>query len=222
MRYSLDQIMVLIKSKNCFLLLMCLLVFQCCTPPVQFGEPQPTGENNLDAFPDKLQGQFLNVADSSVLTIGKDLMVQHYHSLIAESRKDLDTLYKLVNDSTIVNRDTNDSTRVMVTADTVRGYIDVYDTLFHISEKNVLRKFKGYYFLNVAYSESWEVQMLNLSNQKLSLGKIPSKEGMEKIKSISEAAVDTSKGNVELTKDEFKEFIKQGGFYITSEFVRVK
>jgi len=214
--------LLMMKSKNCFLLLIGLIFFQCCTPPVQFSEPQPVGENNLETFPEKLQGQFLNEADSSVLTIGKDLMVQHYHSLIAESKKDLDTLYKLVNDSTIVNRETHDSSRVSLTADTVRGHIDVYDTLFHISEKNVLRKFKGYYFLNTAYGISWEVQMLDIHKQRITLGKIPSKEGMEKLKAISSADADSSNGNVQLTRDEFREFIKQGGFYITDEFVRIK
>src|SRR6185295_5481031 len=196
------------KRKNCFLFLIGFLFFQCCSPPVQFGEPQPAGEKDLEAFPEKLQGQFLNEADSSTLTIGKEMMVQHYHSQLVKSRKNLDSLFQLINDSTLINRDTHEQSRVTLVGDTIRGYIEVNDTLFHISEKNVLRKFKGYYFLNIAYMESWEVKMLDLHKDRVTIGTIPSKEGMDKLKKISEAAVDSANGNIQLTKDEFKEFIK--------------
>jgi len=44
---------------------------------------------------------------------------------------------------------------------------------------------------------------------------------MEKLKAISSESVD-SIGNVNLSKDEFKKFIRDGGFYTTAEFVRIK
>ena len=211
------------KSIWLVLFLIGFTFFQCCAPPVQFTEPQPTGEDNLESFPQKLQGQFLNVADSSVLTIGEKLMVQYYHSLLRESKHDLDSsLFQLINDSTIVNRDTHEQTKISMINDTIIGYIDVYDTVFHISQKNVLRKFKGFYFLNTAILESWEVQMLNLDNRHLTVGVIPSQEGMDKIKTIVANPVDSASGNVHLSQDEFKEFVRQGGFYDSSQFTRIK
>ena len=63
--------------------------------------------------------------------------------------------------------------------------------------------------------------MLDLNHRHLTIGTIPSKEGLDKLKNISDSAVDSS-GNVSVSKDEFKEFIRQGGFYNSSEFVRIK
>jgi hypothetical protein len=111
---------------------------------------------------------------------------------------------------------------VSVIHDTITGIILTDDTMFHISEGNVLRKFKGFYFLNTVFSNSWEVQMVDLHKGKLTIGKIPSKEGMDKLKAITSTAVDSASGNVQITSDQFKEFVKGGGFYNTEEYARIK
>ena len=49
-----------------------------CEPPVTFNEPQPTDTDNLSKFPDRLQGQYLSLADNSTLTIGDKLIQRIY------------------------------------------------------------------------------------------------------------------------------------------------
>jgi len=197
------------------------LYFQSCAPPVQFSEPQPAGEKNLESFPEKIRGNYLNQADSSVLSVMEKIIVRHYVSHLQEPRQDLDTLFRLVDDSILLNRETNEQTKVRVINDTIIGVLLIDDTIFNISEDNVLRKFKGSYFLNTAYSNSWEVQMLDLHKGKLTIGQIPSKEGMEKLKAITPSAVDSASGNVQITSDQFKEFVKGGGFYNREEYERI-
>ncbi|MCA6445108.1 MAG: hypothetical protein IM600_16890, partial [Bacteroidetes bacterium] len=49
-----------------------------CEPPVTFNEPQPTDTDNLSKFPDRLQGQYLSLADNSVLVIGDKVIQRIY------------------------------------------------------------------------------------------------------------------------------------------------
>jgi hypothetical protein len=42
-----------------------------CEQPVSFNEPQPTGVDNLLKFPKRLQGEYLNVTDNSILLYGE-------------------------------------------------------------------------------------------------------------------------------------------------------
>ena len=157
-----------------------------------------------------------------MLAISDRWMVRHYHSLLRQARGELDSLYQIINDSTILNRDTHEESRISILRDTVTGYIDVHDTLFRISEYNVLRSFKGLYFLNKDYFGSWEVQMMKVDNRHLTLSEIPSIEGMDKLKKISSVAVDSASGEVTLSNEDFREFVRKGGFYNTAEFVRIR
>ena len=43
-----------------------------------FNEPQPTDTDNLAKFPDRLQGQYLSLADNSELVIGDKLIQRIY------------------------------------------------------------------------------------------------------------------------------------------------
>ena len=59
----------------------CIVVFLMaslsgCEPPVTFTDPQPLDTENLTKFPKRLQGQYFNLDDNSILIIDEVLTPQ--------------------------------------------------------------------------------------------------------------------------------------------------
>jgi hypothetical protein len=58
---------------------------------------------------------------------------------------------------------------------------------------NVVRKFKGYYFLNKRYNnESWGVKKIQLSKGQLVISTISTKQDIENLMTITESPKDTA------------------------------
>jgi len=194
-----------------------------CEPPVTFNEPQPAATDNLLKFPDRLQGQYLSLADNSTLIIGDKLIqrIYDYDQKIHPSQ--LDSNSRLSGD-TIINLTTKTREVVNRDGDSLVTHIHYIDTLFYMNYDNVVRKFKGYYFLNKRYNkESWEVRKIELSKGQLVVSSISTKEDIENLKAISESHQDTvAPYTFSTTKKQFKEFIKNDGFTDSEKFVRLK
>ena len=89
------------------------------------------------------------------------------------------------------------------------------DTIFKIGKTAVLKKFKGYLFLNkqTENSEFWNVEKLQLSKGVVKLSNIETLTELELLKNITEKKSDTTKPfNVKPTKRQFREFINSNGF----------
>jgi hypothetical protein len=108
--------------------------------------------------------------------------------------------------------------------DSIITHVHYIDTLFQINYDNVVRKFKGYYFLNKRYDkESWEVQKMKLSKGKLMISSISDKNDIESLKTITESSEDTvAPYNFTASKKQFKEFLKNNGFSDSETFVKLK
>lgn len=194
-----------------------------CEPPVTFKEPQPTDNDNLSKFPNRLQGQYLSLADNSILVIGDKLIQRIYDFDLKIHPSQLDSNSRLSGD-TIINLTTNTREVVKRDGDSLVTHIQYIDTLFQMDNDNVVRKFKGYYFLNKRYDkESWEVKKIELSKGQLVFSSISTKQDIENLKTITESTQDTvAPYKFATTKKQFKEFIKNGGFTDSETFVRQK
>jgi hypothetical protein len=194
-----------------------------CEPPVTFNEPQPTDTDNLSKFPDRLQGQYLSLADNSVLVIGDKLIQRIYDFDQKIHPSQLDSNSRLSGD-TIINLTTNTREVVKRDGDSLVTHIHYTDTLFQMDYDNVVRKFKGYYFLNTRYDKtSWEVKKVQLSKGQLIISSISTKLDIDNLKEITETPTDTIPPyKFTATKKQFKEFIKNDGFSDSEIFVRQK
>ena len=200
-----------------------LTSLSACEPPVTFNEPQPTDTDNLSKFPDRLQGQYLSLADNSTLVIGDKLIQRIYDFDQKIHPSQLDSNSRLSGD-TIINLTTNTREVVKRDGDSLVTHIHYIDTLFQMDYDNVVRKFKGYYFLNKRYDkESWEVKKIELSKGQLVVSSISTKQDIENLKIITESTQDTvAPYKFATTKKQFKEFIKNDGFSDSETFVRQK
>ena len=194
-----------------------------CEPPVTFNEPQPTDTDNLAKFPDRLQGNYLSLADNSTLVIGDKLIQRIYDFDQKIHPSQLDSNSRLTGD-TIINLTTNSKEVIKRDGDSLITHIHYIDTLFHMDYDNVVRKFKGYYFLNKRYDkESWEVKKIKLSKGELVVSSISTKQDLENLKTITESTQDTvAPYKFSTKKKQFKEFIKNDGFTDSEKFIRQK
>ena len=196
-------------------------LFSCGEAPVTFNEPQPTDTDNLSKFPDRLQGRYLSLADNSELVIGDKLIQRLYDFDQKIHPSQLDSNTRLSGD-TIINLMTNTREVVKHDGDSLVTHFHYIDTLFQMDYDNVVRKFKGYYFLNKRYDkESWDVKKIELSKGQLIVSTISTKEDIEYLKTITESKQDTAAPyKFTTTKKQFKEFIKNDGFSDSETFVR--
>jgi len=194
-----------------------------CGPTVTFNEPQPTNTDNLSKFPNRLQGQYISLADNSMLVIGDKLIQRIYDFDQKIHPSQLDSNSHLSGD-TIINLASNTREVVKRDGDSLVTHIHYIDTLFIMDYDNVVRKYKGYYFLNKRYDkDSWEVKKIELSKGQLVVSSISTKQDVENLKTITESMQDTvAPYKFVTTKKQFKEFIKNDGFSDSEIFVRQK
>ena len=194
-----------------------------CEPPVTFTEPQPVDTDNLSNFPRRLKGVYLSLSDSSILSINDKLIQRTYDFDYKIHPNQLDSTVRLTGD-TLINIETNERELIKRDGDSLKIHIHSVDTLFQMDYDNVVRKFKGYYFLNTRYDKtSWAVEKMNLSKGQLIISSISTKEDIENLKEITVTAQDTiSNYNFTATKRQFKKFVKNDGFSYSETFVRLK
>ena len=188
-----------------------------------FNEPQPTNIENLSKFPKRLQGQYLNLTDNSTLIVSDKLILRIYDYDYKVHLNQLDSAEQLSGD-TIINIKTNEKTIIKQDGDSLITHVHYIDTLFQMDYDNVVRKFKGYYFLNKRYDKtSWEVRKIQLTKGQFILSNISTKLDIENLKEITETPSDTIPPyKFSVTKKQFKQFIKNDGFSDIETFVRQK
>lgn len=195
--------------------------FYSCGPAATFDKPQPDNVKSLTSFPDWLQGSYFASDNASVVTITDKRIIRHYDFDYKQHKDSLGSSYNLVGD-TIIDVTNNTKEKVLLKGDTVMLHADWIDTLFEISPANVLKKFKGYYFLNNQYSNNvWEVKKLSLKKGILTMGSISYQEDILKLEEITETKEDTASTHFSLTQRQFKKFVKKEGFDVHETFTRM-
>ncbi len=201
-----------------------LLLFASCDNPVRFEVPQPEGKEDESSLPKKIMGTYKGVDGYTILTITTNDIIKtvqgDYLGLVTE----LDSA-----DLAIIKRDTafheaNASMKYKMTikGDSVFEHIDSKDTLFSFSKKDVLRKFKGYYFLNNETGPNqWTVTKLGLTSNGILLGTVSNKEDLQNLRELTNVKSDTVY-NFRPTKKQLKLFIRDKGFQNEERFVKIE
>jgi hypothetical protein len=165
----------------------------------------------------------LNLTDISTLLVSDKLIqrIYDYDEKIHSSQ--LYSTSRLSGD-TIIDLTTNEKTLIKREGDSLITHVHYIDTLFQMDYDNVVRKFKGYYFLNKRSDKtSWVVKKIQLTKGQLILSSISTKQDIENLKEITETATDTVPPyKFAATKKQFIQFIKNDGFSDSEIFVRQK
>lgn len=209
------------KTKIYYLIIVMACIICACQPNIMFTEPQPADVSTIPAFPKRIQGKYLNTNDSSLVHITENAIIRMYDYVEKIHVSQLDSSQQIIGDS-VFDVNTNLGVPVHFEGDTLLMRVNEADTLFAITDKNVLKKFKGYYFLNTYWGEgNYEVQELEFSHSKFTLSKISKSEDLAALKTITESAQDTIPYAFSPSRQQFKKFIRSDGFKDREVFWRV-
>ena len=203
------------KTKIFFLnLIFCLCFISCKEPIVSFEVTQPENVKEQKEFPKKLIGIYYNLENDTELIIRKYFILKKI--LIKDTLKisELDK-NEIIKNDTLYKLNTNEKYKIIKIDDTLFSNYIFSDTVFNLKKTDVLKKFKGYYFLNKSIKETgfWEVEKLNLTKGILNINGIETENEISLLENITESKKDTVKPfTIKPTKKQFKEFIKKNGF----------
>ena len=216
-----------IDMKNYFftgILCMAIVFIISCNQQsiVKFRNPQPAGSENLKALPSRLTGNYLNEDVSVLVTVSPQQILSRYESDFAEHKDSVLQYFEIAGDS-IADKETGLKYHYTLKGDTISWRHTLpFDTIFSMNKGGVLRKFRGYYFLNMpADSGYWNVQKLNVSKGRLTISEIADSADIANLQKIMETPGD-SIYTFNPTQKQFKKYVKQNGFNTEHMFYKTK
>ncbi len=213
------------KMQIYFTILFIALFLFACQPPVTFDKPQPADIKALGGFPSRLHGKYLSTADSTVVMMTPGYLIRFYEYDQKIHLSQLDCTQQLIGD-TLFDVKTNTGIPVHIEGDSLVQHITGADTLFHIDALNILKKYKGYYFINTfnpfTKAGSWEVKKLELSRGTLTISGVNTLEDINQLKALTENTQDTTLYLFSPTKREFKKFVRNEGFRDSEVLRRIR
>ena len=199
-----------------------LLLMTKCRPPVTFNQPQPPNTKELSAFPKRIQGKYLSQDKVSILIISDKAAIRTYDFDLKLSKDSLKNDYRLEGD-TLIEIPSGKRQSVIIAGDTIFARSTGVDTLFYISETNVLKKFRGYYFLNTLYDkDAWTLQRISLSEGILTISEITDSTHINQLKEITDTPADTICSNFKLNQKQFKQLVNGNAFDQSEQFTRLQ
>ena len=209
----------MIKLTKIACIIMIITAFTGCEPKVYFKNPQPENAKNIKQIPKYLRGNYQCIIDSTRLSINENVICKIYPYSEIFHINELDSTYVLSKDSLFSIKD-KEKWAIRHLGDSIKLYGEYLDTLFYLNEDNLLRKFKGTYFLNTLYgTNKWEIKTLVLHKKRLIIGSIKADDEVKILKEITKNEKDSNR-SFELSKEQLKMFIRQNGFGDKVEYIK--
>ncbi len=214
---------------NKTLLIALMLLSMACDPTLVFTEPQPAGKKDLNRFPARFRGTYVESGDSSTFIVTADRILQKYEESLSKSEEEMlrDDQTELTGDR-IVIKDLNQSYRVTRRDDSVFGTLIFYDTIFYIRGKDRLRRLGDDYFLNLPEDSLWVVLKLNFSRSgKACLSDIDLDRELETFRKHCRVEVQSDdqgkpvKYLISPSLKEFRTLLSLGSFTDTTTYFRI-
>jgi hypothetical protein len=198
-----------------------IILFSSCEDIVRFEVPQPQGRPNEKSIPKKFFGTYASLTDSDSLVVTKTQIISFSEFDIASELDSADRA-KYKGDTVFSAFEGSTKARITIINDSVFEHVDVIDTLFDFAQGDILRKFKGYYFLNHETSKNkWFVTRLGITKKGLVLGTISNSKELENLRELTNTKSDTIY-NFNPTRKELKKIVKNGGFKNEKQFVKIQ
>jgi len=188
---------------------------------VLFETPQPEGLSNEKGIPKKLIGQYLNLNDSSMLTITGRLIIKYSFEDFSGKIDSVD-LKEIKGDTSYLVTEYKMTFDIKVKGDSTFQRWSYYDSIFDVSAGGILRKYKGRYFLNKQVSDhGWRVTTLERIDNGVILGEVSTKEDISNLRDLTGTKSD-SVFSFRLTKKELKKYLKENGFSDRNTYIKIR
>jgi hypothetical protein len=204
-------------------IILLTIILASCDSSVRFEVPQPDSKSNEKAIPENLIGEYSSLSDSSTLIVTSGQIIKTAISDIAVLKTEMDSAdqVQFKNDTTFSVVNSLLISDITVRGDSLFEHFVFKDTIFSASRGDVLRKFKGYYFLNERTSQNnWHVTRLATTKKGLTLATVSTSEEIKNLRELTETTSD-SIYNFNPTRKQFKKFVKMKGFTNEHHYVKI-
>lgn len=190
-----------------------------------FEAPQPINDSELDRFPNKFKGLYMN-SDSTFLRINENTVQYEWHYNLMIHKRELDSLigrYDIV-DGKLITKDTNQKYGMIYKGDSIQLEEKNIDTLFRFSYYNKAKRIDGKLVLNKRDSIFWTVKILTIDNNVLRINNILLSKDLDKLDSITaikSQKLDSNSFVGKPTRREFKSLLKLKSFGYEQQFRKV-
>ena len=145
--------------KTLITFLITTIILSSCESTIYFDSPQPRKYKNQDSFFKKVKGTFLNLEDSTLVTISDNKIESAQYVTFPLKIED-------VNLEQISKKKIKAGIEAVWSADTVYKDWSSKKKLFEISEKQILRYYQDHYFLNFEKEEAkWNVKLIGFDDE---------------------------------------------------------
>lgn len=198
-----------------------LALYSCKDTTVSFEVSQPENVKEEKEFPNKLIGTYYNPDENSQLEISKYFILKKITLEDTLKISELNKNERIVND-TLYLLNSKVKYKILKINDSLFSNYIYVDTTFNLKKTDVLKKFKGYYFLNnKTDTDFWEVEKLSLNKGVLNINGITTQNEITLMETITDNKKDSIKlFTVKPTKKQFKAFLKQNGFTEGDTYLR--
>lgn len=187
-----------------------------------FENPQPEKDSELDHFPNKFRGLYLNV-DSTFIRIDEDRIMKEYlvkfkiHKLKLDSTK---TEYKIINGKLITN-DTKEKYDIKEIGDSIELIKKDIDTIFRFSLNQKVKRIDGQLILSTRDSVLWNVQVVSLEKNTIKFKNFYEGKDLKKLDSVTKIKgkmLDSLSYLIKPSRSELKKILKIKDLGYTSEY----
>jgi hypothetical protein len=176
------------KTRKFTTLILLVIILSSCGPEIRFEEPQPTGSRNLKKIPKEYWGLYINQTDSSLLKINANMITQIWDQFTTLSEdqmiNEFDTIFL---QDTLIQFTENLFLDFKIKGDSTIVHSYGSDTIYIISPNQLLRRQKGYLFLNYITGDStWMVKLLSLQHGYIDIQDLVTLSEIDSLKEIME------------------------------------
>lgn len=172
----------------CFSIIFVATILGACQPSVVFGDPQPVTVDPLTKIPDIYRGIYWCNVDSATLYVDDKAFVRRKEFLIKTTLQEIETDPDLdiVNGQLYVN-DWEGYFPITKIEDTITTQLIMRDTIFSISDNQLVKAYKGHLVLNLKMkNNTWEVLVVSQRRDELlTISKAEIPEDLAKLDSIT-------------------------------------
>lgn len=177
-----------------------LFLLSSCEESISFQQPQPTGKRNLKRIPKALHGTYAEVDGLGHISINTKGITSWHQFQFKTHRDSIDLAldsFEVVhqNGKFLVLKNDYNMLKVQWVKDSAVGTYSFSKLFFELSGEQILRKFKGHYFLNTKAQDSiWQVKILSIDGSKLRLSEFRNPKELDELKEL------TSVENIEVVE----------------------
>lgn len=190
-----------------------------------FANPQPDNDLELDRFPNKFRGLYMN-NDSTFIRIDESRILKEYYYKFKVHKLTLDSTkseYDIV-DGKFITKYTKDKFDMLPKGDSIELSQKYIDTLFRFSLYQKAKRIDGQLILNIKDSIFWNIKFLSIEKNILKFKNLCEKEDLKKLDSVTKVKgkmLDSVSYLIKPIRSEFKRILKIKNLGFDQEYKKV-